>query len=604
MHKIKIVFLIALTSFLLISFFSCDSEKEEKTVFRCLGSWDMPPMYHGNPYAPGGVGDDAKNFIFGMLFGYDVFKCEFWPYVGLDYQETVKAVTVKLRRGLLWDDGTPFTSKDVYTSFVLHGGLGEWSEIWRYIDQIEVPDSFTVVFHYGSTKSILSKFFMFTNLIDASYHIYGKCLDDAETLLKMRKQLWQKEEELGKAARKSEDYQKLNTQVLETGKIFRESLQNFKPKLPMGYGPFKLLKVTSDQMLLEKNDNHWAVKEILFDEIRIGRYTTNELVWASLIAGEIDLEKPATPIDVVNAIVKAQPKIKHIPISDFSGFSLVLNNEKFPFSEKDFRQALAYIIDRDKVRMVAHYFGNIVKYSCGILPSVLNIWTSPEFRNTMKLYPVDHIKAEELLKGIGLSRNDAGFWTTNNGKELKFEITSNPNTDWVLAAEEMSRQLTVFGLKTNVRIIEGTLYGPTLGAREYEMAIEVAISAKLHPVQAYLNFYKTNGRIGNITGFDFNVMDVEGNNINLEKLQEALFVTTDPAEQRKIIEKLAWATNEYLPVISLVEKNSQFFVYDGGRVSGWPYGEELQNKFGFNWRVASLKWMAEGILTPGKERVK
>ncbi|MBU4376000.1 MAG: hypothetical protein KKD29_00815, partial [Candidatus Omnitrophica bacterium] len=100
------------------------------------------------------------------------------------------------------------------------------------------------------------------------------------------------------------------------------------------------------------------------------------------------------------------------------------------------------------------------------------------------------------------------------------------------------------------------------------------------------------------------VMDAEGNNINLEKLQEALFVTTNPAEQRKIIEKLAWATNEYLPVISLVEKNSQFFVYDGGRVIGWPYGEELQNKFGFNWRVASLKWMTEGILTPGKERVK
>lgn len=567
-------------------------------MFRTLGVWDMPPMFNGNPFAPGGVGDAAKNFIFGMLFGYDVFKGEFWPWVGLEFKETQKTLIVKMRQDLKWDDGTPFTSKDVYTTFVLHGGLGEWSEIWRYVDRIEIPDSFTVVFHYNSTNSILTKFFILTNLIDASDHIYGKWLDEATKLLKFRKKIWQKGIELDEAAKK------LRAELDDRTRQFKESLHDFRPEMPTGYGSFKLTKVTSDVMVLEKSPTFWAVQKILFDEIRISRYTTNELVWASLIAGEIDIEKPATPIDVVKAILGAQPKIRHIPVSDFTDFCLVFNNDRFPFGEKDFRKALAYIIDRDKVRMVAHYFGTTVKYPCGLLPSVMEIWTTPEFRSILKPYPVDHSKAEKILKGIGLIKNNKGYWTTRDGKEFKFEIATNPNTDWVLAAEEMSRQLTTFGLKTNVRIIEGTLYGPTLGAREYYMAIEVGVSAKFNPVQGYQNFYSPRGWIANVTGFDPKVVDPDGKNLNLEKLQEELFMSSSPARQREIIEKLAWVTNEYLPAINLVEKNSQFFIYDGVRVTGWPYGEELQNKFAFNWRVSSLKWMIERILKPGEVRMR
>ena len=382
------------------------------------------------------------------------------------------------------------------------------------------------------------------------------------------------------------------------------SIQDFKPKIPLGYGPFKLEKVTSDEMLLKKSNKFWAAPKILFDEIRIGRYTTNELVWASLMAGEVDVEKPATPIDVVDAILKAQPKLKHIPVSDFTDFCIAFNTERFPFGKKDFRKALAHIIDRDKVRMVALYFGTTVKYPCGMLPSVLDIWTKPEFRQKLNPYEVNHSRAEELLKGIGLAKNNSGFWTTEDGNELEFEVASNPSTDWVLAAEEISRQLTTYGLKTVVRIIEGTLYGPTLGARNFDMAIEVGTSAKFHPVQGYQNLYRPNGRIGNITAFNFNVAGPDGQILNLERLQEELFITEAPARQREIIEKLVWATNEYLPAINLVEKNSQFFICDGVRVSGWPYGEELRNKFAFNWRVASLKWMIEDVLKPGEVRLK
>ncbi len=595
-RKMKNVFKIVLIPFLLSCMLFCIPEKEEKTVLRTLGSWDMPPMYNGNPFAPGGVGA-ARDFIYGPLFGYDVFKGEFWPWLTLELEETPEMLTVKLRKDILWEDGTPFTSNDVYTTFVIHGGLGEWSEIWRYVDKIEIPDSFTVIFHYGSTNSIIAKFFILTNFIEACAHIYGKWLDEAEGLLKSRKDMWQK-------ASLGEDVKKLSIELGDRTHQFKENLHKFKPEKPVGYGPFKVRIVIPDEMVLEKSDTFWAAKNILFDEIRIGRFTTNELVWASFIAGEVDIEKPATPIDVVKAILRAQPKIKHIPVSDFTAFCLVMNNERFPFSEKDCRKALAYIIDRDKVRMVALYYGTTVKYPCGLLPSVLDIWTMPEFRQILNPYILNHDKAAELLEGIGLIKDRDGYWMTMDGEKLNFEIATNPNTDWVLAAEEISRQLTTFGFKTNVRIIEGTLYGSTLGAGEYDMAIEFGISAKLHPVQGYRNLYKSREWIARVTRFVSRVTGPDGEEFNLDELQKELFMTSDPGSQRKIIEKLAWATNEYLPVIDLLEKNAQFFICDGVRVAGWPYGDELQNKFGFNFRIATLKWMIEGTLKPGPVRIR
>ena len=40
--------------------------KPAETTFHMIGNWDAPPVYNGNPFAPGGVGF-AKDFIYGAL---------------------------------------------------------------------------------------------------------------------------------------------------------------------------------------------------------------------------------------------------------------------------------------------------------------------------------------------------------------------------------------------------------------------------------------------------------------------------------------------------------------------------------------------------------
>lgn len=553
------------------------------SVFKTLGGWDLPPAYHGNPYAPGGVGA-ANDYIFGMLATYGPFTGKFELYLAESFEEKDNQLIVKLKKGFYWDDGVPFTSKDVKANFIVGGGVWTWSHIWDSLDSIETPDDYTVVFNFNKNKSILVTNYILTELQRTPYHIFEEWLQPSEELIKLRKEY---------NVKKTEE---LKNTINEKYEALRENIYAYKPEKPIGIGPFKLVKVTADTMLLEKVDKYPGIENVKIDRIEIGKFTTNELAWAQFMAGNVDIEKPATPRDVVDSILKKQPKMKHIPVPDFASMALVMNQEKYPFSDVRFRQALAYIIDRDKVRELSLYYGTTTKYISGVLPSMINKWVGTDSLNS---YDRDLDKASQLLIEMGLKKDKDGFWCDANGKKLEFEIVARQGySDWIIAAEEISRELTDFGLSTTVRIVQGEIFPVTLSTGDYDMTIEFSVFAKRHPLEGFERLYSTDDYIMSITGANSSVKGAYGEELDLTTLVQELSQTWELDEQKEIVSKLAWATNEYLPVIELLEKNAQFFVCDGIRVTGWPYGSELEDEFGFNWRFATVKWMVEGILKP------
>ena len=593
----KKVIMLSVIMALLLSVVFVSAMAQGKNVFRTLSGWDMPPVYNGNPFIPGGVGG-AGDYIFGRMFNYNIISGTFRPWIGTKFEDTSTELIIHLRKDLKWEDGVPFTSKDVYTTFYVGGAINTWAEVWQYVDEIETPDPYTVIFKYSKKKSILAKIFIMDKKIIAPYHIYGVWLKSAVNLVNSRKEMWKKENA-------GEDVSALEKEVSAKVVAFRKTLKEYKPAVPVGIGPFKLKRVTADEMVLVKrNDTPWA-KTMKIDEVIATRYTTNELAWAQFMAGNVDIEKPTTPPDVVMSLMRANSKLRQVLVSDFSAAALVMNERKYPFSEKAFRQALAYVINRDEIRSSALYYGSSVKYPCGLIPSVVKTWTTPEFLATLNTYQVNYAKAEELLKSLGMYKGTDGFWKTKDGKKLQFEVAARQGyTDWIVAADVISHELTKFGIKTNTRIVQGALYGSTLLSGKYDMAIEFSVFAKFHPVQGYDRLY--NGWIAKITGFNLNPVDKD-----LSKLVQELYVTENVAQQKAIVEKLAQATNEELPVIEYLGKRSQFFFLDGVRVTGWPEytksktqpnvwiaSDKMLNGFGYDWRQASVEWMANGILKP------
>ena len=99
----------------------------------------------------------------------------------------------------------------------------------------------------------------------------------------------------------------------------------------------------------------------------------------------------------------------------FDTDSLYFNNRIYPFSDVKFRRAVAYIVDRDKVRELSNYYFTAIKYETGLVPSKINDWINTKDLNP---YEVNHKKADELLIEMGLNKNSEGFWCDENGKEF------------------------------------------------------------------------------------------------------------------------------------------------------------------------------------------
>lgn len=154
-------------SFLLVGLVAITSTvlaETKQAVFVTLSGWEMPPAYHGNPYAPGGVGG-ATDYVHARLFYYYAFTGEYKPYLAEGFVEEdtdkdglIDKLTVLLRKDITWEDGTPFTSRDVYAQYIIGGAAWTWGHIWKYLDFISIPDPYTVVFYYEKPTILLTTY--------------------------------------------------------------------------------------------------------------------------------------------------------------------------------------------------------------------------------------------------------------------------------------------------------------------------------------------------------------------------------------------------------------------------------------------------------------
>ncbi len=524
--------------------------------FKTAAGWNPPPVYHGNPFAPGGVGG-AWWWVFEPLFVYipgagdtipsGVFAGQdrLIPRLAIGYKEYANGFLVELRRGVKWHDGAPFTSKDVLCTYKLLYLKGD--PIWRYLKGIYALDDYTVIFIWKEPTA-LAKPLIARDVICYPYHIYGKWADRVN----------------------------LNVPTSEEpNKSIIDELLGFKPKEVVGTGPFKLKTVTASEMLLVKNPDHWAADKISFAGVDILRWTSNQVVQGYLKGGEIDAAHPATLKDATEEILKSQPGMKLALPSDLAEFAVAFNTREYPYSELAFRKAVAYILDRDEVRKVCYYYAlSVNKYAHGVLKSFEDQWLSKDFLGSLEVYTPNTAKAEELLQSLGWKRGSDGKWVDAQGKPVKLEITAPAAwSDWCLAAANIADQLTAFGLTTEFRPTPNEVYGSNLKAGKYGMAIEFepAWWGFAHPWAGYDRMYGAKGYMRQVLGLDESMPDLVA---KAQALVDKLAVTLDLAGQKALVEQLAKLTNENVPCLPFLEKRLMIFHLDGVRVTGWPANDD------------------------------
>lgn len=589
----KKITMILLSFVLIFSVVGCDQtddasnstdNNETKVVdgtFYDTGYWDVPPAYNGNKFAVGGVGE-AKHWIHGVLGVWEPLNQSYRNYLAetIDISDDKIAVTIK--DGIVWDDGTPFTTKDIEADFILEGGVVGNPNIWKGLDSIHVIDDHNIEFILNEDSSELTVYYILQAKLDVAYHIYEAWYDDSKAILEKRKQDW--------SASLTED---------ESFMALSESIKDYKPELPLGYGPFKLTRVTADEMILERVENYPGIENIQFKTVNIKRRTGNEAQTALLQGGQIDFTETALSPDLVDAIKGQNPGMNVQTAPYFATITVVFNQgtglgeSPLPTADLNVRKAIAYILDRDKIRELAFFFGDTMNNMNGMIPAMGEKWVDT---SSFEAYANDLKKAESLLSEAGYKKD--GDFFTKDGKPLEINISSRSGyTDFNIASEEISRQLNDFGIKSAPIVIPSETFSSTVTAGDFDLVLEFgAYFSRVSPWQVYERFYGENGYVQKIGFGQTEGTDASGNTINFEEaLSEFARKSTSDERRKEIIEALAFITNETLPSIDISEKTGLYFMNDKG-VASWPKDQQLMVGLTSDLGAYRVLWMLDGAL--------
>ena len=538
-------------------------------VYKAAGGWTKPPAYHGSKFAPGGVGC-AHWYVFEPLFYYVPASGDVIMALAESFEEGKDAFTVKLRKDVKWHDGKPFTSKDVWSTFQLR--YLQNAGIWKFLDKVETPDDYTVIFRWKEPTA-LAKPLIAGEVISAPYHLYGKWADKVDLTVPPDE---------------------------EPNKSVMEDLSNFKPEFPIGTGPFKMTKVTASEMILDKFADHYKAKNVHFDKVVVLPWPNNEVVWAYLMAGEVYRAHPATPKDTTEAIMARQPGMKLALPSDLAQFGIGFNMRVKPFSDEDFRKAIAHAINRKKLREITYYYaGDVDKYAHNVLTSMEERWLSKELLDSLTVYDYDPAKAEAMLKDLGFTKGADGNWLDPDGNPLQWEVNCPAGySDWVLACDELAAQLTEFGIPTECRPIENAIYWPGATAGKYNVMLLWSSCwwGYAHPWRGFYRIFfgDTGKRIGcppKLTGPD-------GTEVDLDELVTKMGATFDEAELKKLVETAAWICNEHMLELPYCEKKLMEF-HNTAYVQGWPdVNDPLWSLAAGGAERADVVMMVQGLLKP------
>lgn len=337
---------------------------------------------------------EIANFIFNALVKYDASGQNVIGDLAQSYTcVSPTVIEFKLRHGVKWHDGQPFSADDVVFTYNLITSpkvMSPYSTDFRVVKEVRALDDYTVRVTY--TKP------------------YFKALE-----------IWM----MGIVPR----------HILENEKDIMGSSFNTHP---IGTGPYILKKLEfSKQIELVANPSYFEHKAKI-DTIVFHVIADSMTRFLMLKNGEIDVDS-LEPMQYERQLDKDfHQKFQHLELPSHSYTYLGFNLRLKKFQDPKVREALSLAINRQE--LVDILFLNHGSVCTGpFLPG------SKGFNKSIKAPQQDILRARALLKSAGY---DAAH-------PLEFEIaTSNSNPIRPYAAEILQRQLLKVGVKVSLKVME------------------------------------------------------------------------------------------------------------------------------------------------------
>jgi peptide/nickel transport system substrate-binding protein len=288
------------------------------------------------------------------------------PRLATDWQGSHDGLTVtfKLREGVTWHDGKPFTSADVaFSALQIWKPLQNLGRVvFKDLEAVDTPDDHTAVFRFATP----TPFQLIRNALPVLTSVVPK-------------------------------------HIYEVGEI----ADNPANTAPVGTGPFKFAEHRPGEYYrLEKNDAYWGKDQPKLDEIVYRVLPDRAAAAGALEAEEIHLAAfSAVPLADLERISK-EPGIAVISKGyEALTYQLVveINHRRKELADLKVRQAIAHAIDRDFV--VKTIFLGYAVASVGPVPRN----DVQFFSSDVQTFAFDVAKANSLLDEAGYKRGADGI---------------------------------------------------------------------------------------------------------------------------------------------------------------------------------------------------
>lgn len=378
--------------------------------------------------------------------------------VSWEVSEDKLTYTYHLRRGVLFADGRPFTSKDVAFSFATMRDPAVEAEHLRgdfeKVESMETPDDHTVVVHYREPD--------WAGLYYVGYH------------LNVLNSGWVEEE----IPRLAAELKIANPSTKPGTPGFGEVFNQIRVPGP-GTGPYMYPTTTyvkGEPVVLDKNPFYWGIQVMpeyynfdhekwvyiadevaAFEAFRKGEYDVSVIDFDNY---DDELSKDPTVMSTSNYY-----EYDHMGL----GFNYIAwNARKPPFDDARVRRAMTHLVDRDFVlREINRGRGKVaVTYGKPIYP---------EYSTDLKPLPFSLETATALLAEAGWSDTNGDGVLDKGGKRFEFELkVPSGNRFYDQLAELFGDACKKVGIRMQKRPLEWATFVEDLEERRFEAVSLVA----------------------------------------------------------------------------------------------------------------------------------
>ncbi|MFC1525229.1 ABC transporter substrate-binding protein [Candidatus Latescibacterota bacterium] len=358
-----------------------------------------------NPYVPGGISRIGYNFLYEPLYFYLAYRetgnIVPWIATGHEYNDDYTEVTIHLRDGVEWSDGTPWTAHDlVFTIEMLRANAPEMTfstDMETWVAEAVAVDDLTARISLRAPNPRFV-FTYFTHNFDNGVPIVPR-------------HVWEGREE-------------------------PITFLNFDPERgwPVVSGPYRLARSEPEQRIWDLRQDWWAAK-IGFQPLpRVERliylpYQDEVKRVQNLMGNYLDTSLDLRPPNIETAVLR-NPAIttwsgreKPFGRRDWWPISLGFNHLEEPFGDPRIRWAINHAIDRDQLVEVAwHGAGEPTLHPFPEFPPLMRYLN--QIDDLLEKYPVglfDPARTAAIMEEIGWQRDPEGYWS-RDGQRLKIVI--------------------------------------------------------------------------------------------------------------------------------------------------------------------------------------